>query len=317
MVGIDTGAERLIALARASGRPPIEQMDPGAARQAVRTSAPLLAGTVVEMARVHDTIATGRRDPIELRIYRPLSRVDDPAAPAMLFLHGGGWVVGDLDTHDGLCRALAAAGACVVIAVDYRLAPKHAFPAALEDAIDALEWAAGNAALLGIDPGRIGVAGDSAGGNLAAVLALSARDGSVSPVAFQCLFYPICDLSMTQDSYDSNGVEFLLTSSSMRYFIDCYAGGQKIADDWRAAPLLVASVAGVAPALVLTAGHDPLCDEGKAYAVRIREEGVAVTHIHRSGQIHGFLTAPAIITEAAEVIDEIGNYIRSVSMMVA
>lgn len=306
----DPGAAKLIALSRASGRPPVEQLTPAAARKAIREAAPMISGPRADMAAVDTLEISGPGTALALRLYRPLPRTPDTADPAMLFLHGGGWVVGDLDTHDALARALAKASGCVVASLDYRLAPEHPFPAALDDATAALAWLVQDAARLGIDPGRIGVAGDSAGGNLAAVLAITARDGDAPPVAFQLLLYPVCDLSMSQASYERNGTDFLLTRDSMAYFIAAYAGGRDIAGDWRASPLAAADLSGVAPAIVLTTGNDPLCDEGFAYANRLEDAGVPTRHLHLPGQIHGFLTAAAIVTEAAGVIEQVGRHLR-------
>lgn len=307
---LDPGAAQLIALSRASGRPPVEQLEPAAARAAIRAAAPMIGGPLSEMASIDMIEIAGPGSALALRLYRPLAAAPDAPQPAMLFFHGGGWVVGDLETHDALARALAAESGCLVAALDYRLAPEHPFPAALDDAMAAFAWLCREAPRLGIDPSRIGVAGDSAGGNLAAVLAIIARDGALPPVAFQLLLYPVCDLTMSHPSYERNGTDFLLTRDSMSYFIDAYSGGRDLGADWRASPLAVPSLDGVAPAIVLTAGNDPLCDEGDAYADRLAAAGVPTDHVRLPGQIHGFLTAAAIVTEAAGAIERVGGHVR-------
>lgn len=234
------------------------------------------------------------------RLYRPRSGT----LPIAVFLHGGGWVLGDLDTHDALCRHLAVASGCAVLAVDYRLAPEHPFPAALEDAAAALHWLADNATALDLDPARLAVVGDSAGGNLAAALALMARDGDVPPLAVQVLAYPVVDVSLSQPSHGLDVEGLALNGATMRWFRDHYLQGAP--GDWRAAPLTVPSLRGVAPCVLLTAGIDPLCDEGLAYASRLAAEGVRLEHRHYPGQIHGFLTAALALPTAQREIARIG-----------
>jgi acetyl esterase len=230
--------------------------------------------------------------------------------PALLYLHGGGWVIGDLDSHDGICRRLANLAACRVIAVDYRLAPEHRFPAAVDDAVAALAWVAGNAAALGVDPARIAVGGDSAGGNLAAVLAIMGRDGAAPAPVFQLLLYPAVDLTMASDSYARVTEGLPLTAASMRYFIDHYVpdAGQRL--NWRASPLRAERLAGTPPALVLTVGHDPLADEGRAYADRLDTEGVRVTALHMADQIHGMLTMGRVIAAGDAVLQYAATALR-------
>jgi acetyl esterase len=307
---LDPGAEKLIGLVRDSGRPPIETLPVAEARAAVRAAAPVLGGTVLAMGDVRNLSIRVADAQIKLRLYRPFTITESSIAPALLFFHGGGWVVGDLDTHDALCRQLAHTGACWVVAVDYRRAPENRFPVAVEDAAAAARWVYEHAFEFGIDTAQIGVAGDSAGGNLAAVLAIMARDGSIPGIALQLLLYPVCDLGMTYDSHRRNGEGFLLTQSTMRYFIHSYLRTPGDAADWRASPLRAPSLKGTAPAFVLTAGNDPLCDEGDAYAARLCTEGVPTQHVRLEGQIHGFLTASGIVPEAADAIATIGDFMR-------
>jgi acetyl esterase len=227
-----------------------------------------------------------------------------------VYYHGGGWVLGDLDTHDVVCRALADGGRCVVIAVDYRLAPEHVFPAAVDDAAAAFAWVAQQAAALGIDPARIAVGGDSAGANLAAVLCLMVRDGAHPMPAAQILVYPVTDLTGSHESYRRVTSGVPLTAELMYWFRDLYLPAEADQLDWRASPLRVGHLRGLPPAFVLTAGQDPLCDEGVAYARTLDRDGVQVAHLHLPNQVHGFLTMGRIIRAAGFALDTMGAYLR-------
>ena len=208
------------------------------------------------------------------------------AAPALLYLHGGGWVIGAPETHEDICRSLANRVGAVVISPDYRLASEHPFPAALSDCAAVMRHIVAQSQCLGIDPTRIVVGGDSAGGNLAAVLALLARDGEVPPVLAQLLVYPVTDQRQTSNSYHHYAEGFGLTSKAMAWFRDHYAAA---ASNWRASPLLATALQGVAPAFVVLAGHDVLYDEGAAYAARLATETKASLRVW-PGQIHGFVS---------------------------
>ena len=196
-------------------------------------------------------------------------RKTDGLAPCLVFYHGGGWVIGDLDSHDVVCRKLAHEGELIVIAIDYRLAPEHKFPAAVDDAITAVKWIAANAKQLGIDAARLMVGGDSAGGNLAAVVALAARDGDGPKLAGQVLIYPATDFAMKHPSHSEPETSILLTHSVIKWFCNHYLGDADI-NDWRASPARAKTLAGLPPAYVLTAGGDPLRDEGDEYAARLK-----------------------------------------------
>jgi len=212
-------------------------------------------------------------------------------------------VIGSLDSHDRLCRRLANGAGICVVAVDYRLAPEHPFPAALDDAAAALAWVAQQAQALRIDGQRIAVGGDSAGGNLAAALALMARDGTVPPLVHQMLLYPALDLTASSDSYRRITSGVPLSATTMAYFIDHYTPDAEDRLDWRASPLRAASLAGVAPALILTVAHDPLCDEGQAYARRLDQAGVRVAHIHCNDQMHGVLSQGRMVAAGDALAD--------------
>lgn len=239
---------------------------------------------------------------VRLKIWRGLG-APRQAAPALLYLHGGGWVIGAPETHEDICRCLANAAGAVVVSPDYRLAPEHPFPAALDDCVAALTWMNDRAGALGIDPARIIVGGDSAGGNLAAVIALLARNGAAPAVIGQILIYPVTDQQQATESYRRYAEDFGLTAQAMRWFRDHYLPQTENRSDWRAAPLTATSVAGVAPAFVVLAGCDVLFDEGLAYAKRLASESQATCRIW-PGQIHGFLSMGRAIPEAKEALDE-------------
>lgn len=303
MPSMDPELELLLALARKAGRPPFEALTPEGARDAYAASWDVLQPAVQQVASVCDTPIAGTGGELRLRIYRGNGTVSHEPLPCMLFLHGGGWVIGNLDSHDRLCRILANQARICVVAVDYRLAPEHRFPAALDDSVTALGWVARNADALAIAPGRIGVGGDSAGGNLAAVLALMGRDGSAPATMFQALLYPVLDLTASSASYRAVTSGVPLTAATMHYFIDHYTPEAADRLDWRASPLRAASLAGTPPALVMTVAHDPLCDEGRAYARRLEDEGVRVTALHLSDHMHGMLMHGRLIQASNRMLD--------------
>lgn len=265
-------------------------------------------GTPPDVHRVEDRQAPGPAGPIRLRIYTPTA--DAPAA-AVVYFHGGGWVVGNLDTHDGLCRRLALASGCRVVAVDYRLAPENTYPAAADDAYAALSWVAENADQLGIDPRRIAVAGDSAGGNLAAVTALAARDRKGPLPAAQVLMYPITDSDFETGSYRDFAEGYMLTTAAMRWFWDQYAAAASDRIAPYAAPLRADGLAGLPPALVITAEYDPLRDEGEAYAGRLEGAGVPVELVRYDGMIHGFIRRTETFARAGVAIEKIGKSLKT------
>jgi len=247
---------------------------------------------------------------VKLRLYRGRGIAPEAVVPVLVYYHGGGWVLGDLDSHDQACRAIANAAGCCVIAVDYRLAPEVKFPGAISDSAAATRWIVANAADLAIDPARVAVGGDSAGGNIAAVMALMARDAYLPKVAFQLLIYPVTDMGMGHDSHQRVTEGYPLIASTMKWFIDHYLNTPSDVADWRASPLRAASLAGTAPALMLTCSHDPLCDEGIDYARRLDREGVPVTHLHYNDQMHGFLTMGKLIRASASAIDMMAVALR-------
>ena len=243
---------------------------------------------------------------VPTRLYRPA----DGVLPAFIFFHGGGWVVGDLDTHDVVCRQIAREANAVVIAVDYRLAPEHRFPAAADDAWTATQWVAAHASELGVDPARIAVGGDSAGGGLAAVVALQARDSRRLRLAQQVLIYPVMDLRAASDSYSRYAEGCSLTRAGMQWYIAQYAPTPEAVNDWRASPLLAPWVHGVAPALIIASELDPLVDEGAAYARRLRGARVPVDYQVLPGMIHGFLTMGGKVDAANATVSMIADALK-------
>jgi acetyl esterase len=295
---LDPDTKMVLDLMRAAGTPPIEQLSPEQARTMFQMTRPVLQQPPADVAETREMIAPGPRGDIPVRLYRGRGTADQAALPVLVFFHGGGWVIGDLDTYDGFCRDLANGAGCAVISVDYRLAPEHKFPAAPEDCIAATQWAASHAAELRIDPARMAVGGDSAGGNLAAVVALARRDTGGPALALQLLIYPSLDMNAEQESYRREAEGYLLTTAGMLWFRNHYIRTEADMQDWHASPLLVPDVRGVAPAFVATAAHDPLCDEGFAYARRLEAAGVRVAHLHLNDQMHGFITMGRAIRAA-------------------
>lgn len=307
---LDPDAERLLQMIRDAGRPPFETLTPDQAREAFRAGRAVTQPDPQPVAEVRDFSCPGPRGDIPLRAYRPAGAAADEVLPALVYYHGGGWVVGDLESHDVACRHYANAARCRVVSVDYRMGPEHKFPAAIDDCAEATRWVVAQADALGIDRGRVAVGGDSAGGNLAAVMALMARDGDLPALRFQLLVYPVTDLGMSYPSYQRITQGVPLTSKTMEWFIDHYLPGPRHRADWRASPLRAADLSGVAPALVLTAAYDPLCDEGIAYARRLEMEGVRVVHLHFSDQLHGFVGQGRIIRAAGAALDMMGTVLK-------
>jgi acetyl esterase/lipase len=290
--------------------PPYPQIGAPAARELYRETRGALAPSPPEVARVENLQASGPAGPIPVRLYRALGTADDEHLPVLVYFHGGGWTIGDLDTHDIVCREFANLARCAVASVDYRLAPEHKFPAAVEDAIAATHWIGSMAGTLGLDPARVAVGGDSAGGNLAAVVAITLRDAGGPPLAMQVLIYPATDMSADRESHLKFAEGYLLTRESILWFVANYLRGPEDAVDWRASPLRVRDLAGVAPAYVVTAGFDPLRDEGQAYADRLHEAGVPVTYECFEGMIHGFVTMGGVIAAAHHAINRAAMGLR-------
>jgi acetyl esterase len=310
-MALDPQAKAVIELVIKSGRPAYHTLSPKEARQLFRETRPASTPTPPDIGVVKNLSAHGPGGPIPLRVYRPAGVADDVRLPGLVYFHGGGWVIGDLDTHDVQCRQLTAEAGITVVSVDYRLAPEDKFPAAVDDALAATRYVARHGAELGIDTGRLAVGGDSAGGNLATVVALLARDSTEGPaIAFQVLVYPVTDLGAESQSYRDFGDGFLLTRDSMRWFANHYLRSAADAEGWRASPLRAQSLAGLPPALVITAGFDPLRDEGAAYAARLTEAGVRVDYICYGGMIHGFMPMGRLIDTGNRAIAHVAATLR-------
>ena len=304
-MSLDPDNQQILDMMQAAARPPVYELQPQEARSMYRASRGALQPELPEMAEVRNLAAPGPNGDIPLRLYRGMG-TKPGALPVLIFYHGGGYVIGDLDTHDYVCRKIANVTQCCVIAVDYRLAPEHKFPAAIEDSTAALRWIVKEANSLSIDPARVAVGGDSAGGNLSANMAHLARDGEVPPLCHQMLLYPGTDMSMSQASYRRDFTQFPLSIEAIQYFVGHYLRDKSDYTDPRAAPLLAHNFKRLAPAFVLTAGYDPLADEGMAYARKLEDNGVPVTLLHMSDQMHGFLTMGRVI-RAADLALEIAG----------
>jgi len=291
---LEPDIQLLLALQRLRGDRHLDTMTPAEARVEIAGGAASFAGTPVPVARVESLTLPGAAGPLAARLYVP----DGEIRGLLVYYHGGGWVVGDLDTHEAPCRFLAREAGMAVLSVAYRLAPEHRFPAAVDDALAAFRWASTESARFGVPPDRVAVAGDSAGGNLASVVALlAAREGGSRPRA-QLLIYPVTDLSTNHLSYRLFAEGFFLTERDMDWYRAQYLPDEAAARDPRASPLLAPDLRGLPPAVVLTAGFDVLRDEGEAYAKRLAEAGVPVTHRRVPGQIHGFGNATGISESA-------------------
>jgi acetyl esterase len=291
-------AQAFIDLLVQRGIPPTHTLTPADARKFYRERRAVTQPDPGEVAEVRELQADGAHGPIPLRLYRPLGSAASAVLPVLVYYHGGGWTIGDLDTHDTLCRALCNGSGCAVVAVDYRMGPEHRFPAAVDDVLAATRWVRREAAALGVDAARLAVGGDSAGGNLAAVVAIAARDAGDLPIAYQLLIYPATDMRRGHASHTTNGRGYVLTTETVSYYHDHYIADPAHDLDWRASPLLHPDLSRLPPALVLTAGFDPLRDEGFEYANRLVAAGNRATYVCFERQIHGFITMGKVIDEA-------------------
>ncbi|MGE0066851.1 MAG: alpha/beta hydrolase [Solirubrobacterales bacterium] len=307
-----TDVHALIELARLSGAhsytnglAPLEAREFNS-RSAAATQPP----TPIPMARVENLSIPTAAGPMGARFYLPPNLPGGTAPPLLVYYHGGGWVIGDLDTHDGLCRFLAAAAGVAVLSIDYRLAPEHPFPAAVEDAWDALSWAAVNAHELGVDPSRIAVGGDSAGGNLAGGVSIRAREEGAPTPAMQLLLYPVTDSADDPRSRTLFADGFLLTKGDMDHFEGFYLPNAADANDPRVSIFKALDLSGLPRAYVATAGFDPLRDEGEAYAIRMREAGVTVALRRYPSLIHGFANQVYVSRSSRAAMLEVAGALR-------
>jgi acetyl esterase len=257
---------------------------------------------------VEDRVIPGPAGDLPVRVYRPSNQ---PGLPLLVWFHGGGWVIGDLEGSDLSLRKVANRAGSIIVSVDYRLAPEHRFPAAVEDCFAATRWAVKNAHSLGADGTRVAVGGESAGGNLAAVVALLAREAGTPRLAHQALVYPVTDFDLASPSYHANAEGYLLTRYSMEWFWAHYLGAAGDGSDWRASPMRAASLAGLPSTHIITAEFDPLRDEGEAYAARLREAGVPVISTRYEGMIHAFFNMSELIDDGERAITEVASELRA------
>jgi acetyl esterase len=309
-MALDPQVKAVLEMVAKANRPAYNTLSPKEARQLFIETRPASTPTPPEIGSVRNLTAEGPHGLIPLRVYRPAGVPDGTRLPAHVYFHGGGWVIGDVNTHDVLCRQLTAASGASVISVDYRLAPEHKFPAAADDAWAATTWVVAHANELGLDASRLAVGGDSAGGNLAAVVALMARDAGGPAIRLQVLIYPVTDIMRETRSYGDFAEGYMLTRDSMHWFFAQYLMSSDDARDWRASPLRAPSLANLPPALIVTAGFDPLRDEGEIYAGRLRDAGNMVDYVCYGGMVHGFLGMGKLIDTAGRAIAHIGESLR-------
>ncbi len=302
---LDPQARAFIEEVEAAGVPPLQTMSPAEIRMLQAAFVPRLSGQLEAVERVEDREISGPGGTIALRTYVP-------HAPQgiLLWVHGGGWTIGSIETADAACRALARRTPCSVVSVGYRLAPEHKFPAAFEDVRAAARWVAANAEALGADATRIAIGGDSSGGALAAAATLDARDGGGPRFCYQVLVYPVSDNDMTRPSYREFGAGYLITIDEIRWYLKNYLRSPEDAENPLVCPLRAASLRGLPPALVVLAGCDPLRDDGEAYAARLRAEGVPVQVLRYDGMIHGFFTMPGVLDRAGVAYDAVARSLR-------
>ena len=296
-MALHTQVVALLERAANSPLPPYHEVPPAVARRFYRDTRGPLTPDPPQVESVQLLLAPGKGGPVPVRAYRPKGAGKDEVLPALVYLHGG-WVIGDLDTHDVVCRTLANGARCAVFSVEYRKAPESPFPAAVDDCFSALKFVVENGKNLKIDTSKVAVGGDSAGGNLAAVIALMAREASGPALSLQILIYPATDQRLGHPSIDGNGEGYLLTKNSMIYFRSHYLAREEDWHDWRASPLLAKSLTGLPPAYVITAGFDPLLDEGRAYSEKLKKDGVPTQYRDYPDMVHGFVTMGRVLDTA-------------------
>jgi len=311
---LDPGTQALLKQMAEAGGPALCELPVEQARIVIKGLSGPTGIATTEIGSSLDRKIPGPNGEIPIRIYRPGAGKDTESCPALILYHGGGFMLGDIDSHDDIARFLCRQGGVVVVSVDYRLAPENRFPAGVEDCYTALEWVAENAAALGIDAGRIALTGDSAGGNLTIVISLLARDRHGPEVAFQIPLYPSVDCRESADYVSRKkfgGGEYFLSSADIAWVNKNYFTSVDEAEDYRASPIVVKELAGLPPALVITAGHDPLCDEGALYARRLMDAGVPVEYHCYAGTIHGFVSFAGVLQAGRDALDLIADRLRA------
>lgn len=299
---LDPQAKAILDQLAAEDGPALYEMAPAQAREMYGAMAQAMDSLDIPIGAVSDRLITGPSADIPVRVYTPVA--GSGALPVLVWFHGGGWVIGNITTHDTLCRTLANAAGCLVVSVDYRLAPEDPFPAAVDDCYAALQWVQNNASEIGGDANRIAVGGDSAGGNLAAVVALKARNEKGPQICLQLLAYPVTDARMETGSYRAFAEGHLLEAKSMAWFFDQYAPGALDRLQPYLSPLLARTLKNLPPAYIITAGYDVLRDEGKAYAEALEAAGNDVTYVNYEGMVHGFLNMQAVLDTSKTAIKD-------------
>jgi acetyl esterase len=303
---LDPQAQALLEQMAAMNGPAINTLTPEQARQMMKMMQ--LGGESEPVARVEDRTIPGPDGEMPVRIYTPEG---SGPFPVLTFFHGGGWVIGDIDTHDPLCRSLTNQAGCITVSVDYRLAPEHKFPAAPEDCYAATKWVADNAASFNGDAARHAIGGDSAGGNLTAVVAQMARDRGGPPLVFQLMLYPATDFAADTPSMRDNSEGYFLTKADMEWFSNHYISSEEDKKHLLASPALAADLSGLPPALIITAEFDPLRDEGEQYGDLLKAAGVPVTVSRYDGMIHGFLSMAGILDQGKKAIEVAGKALKA------
>lgn len=303
---LDEDVRQILAVLAPPGAPDLGDLSVEDARQAMAATAALSANPE-PVAKVENRTISGPAGEIPVRIYTPEG---EGPLPVLVFFHGGGWVLCGLDTHDGTARRLCNHAHCIVISVDYRLAPEHPFPAPLDDCYAATCWAAENAPALGGDPTRLAVGGDSAGGNLAAAVALMTRDRGGPVLAHQLMVYPVIDARCETQSFEDNKEGYFLSAQSMRWFWGHYLGDTGDGANPYASPIRAEDLSDLPPATVLTAEYDPLRDEGEAYAERLKAAGVECDLVRYDGVVHGFFGMHDVLPKAQRAVDRAAQNLR-------
>lgn len=308
-MALDPQVRALLDRIEQSGAPPYHTLPAVEARQMYDEASLQLRGSPPQPYRVDPLAIPGPASTLNSLLYRPSAEL---GLPALIYFHGGGYTIGSLQSHDCVCRALCVETGCIVISVDYRLAPEHKYPAALEDAWGATNWLVENAEELGVDPNRIAIGGDSAGGNLATVVCLMAKQAGAPRLVYQLLIYPGTDMSCSLPSHQAFAQGYRLTSELIDWFYDHYFSPGDDLNHWRASPLNAESFADLPPAFILSAGYDPLQDENRLYGERMSAAKVPVKHSHYEGMMHGFITMPGVLDKAGEALSECAAELRVV-----
>lgn len=308
-MALDAIVKGLLDEMAANPQPKLWEMTPAQGREMYRMIATQLDTQGIAIGKIENISIPGPAGPIAARVYTPVAS-GGTALPVLVYFHGGGFVIGDLDTHDAICRQIANESGGKVVAIDYRLAPEHKFPAAADDCYAATKWIESNAQTLSVDPNRIAVGGDSAGGNLAAVVALLAKQKGGPRLVFQLLIYPVTQYRANTNSMNEFAVGYFLEKKSMEWFFDQYTDPSIDPNDIRVSPLAAPDLAGLPRAYVITAGFDPLKDEGKAYADKLNRAGVAAVYIDYPSMIHGFFGMSAVLPQARQAIADASAALR-------